>query len=124
VHIAWHSDYPWVGPASPLLHLYSMVTPYEIFTDDKTQCADPDWLPGKTFSVEEALPMMTIEGAYTLFRDQEVGSLEAGKFADLIVLSGDPTTIDPLDIKDLEVWMTMVGGEVEWCAPGHEAVCP
>jgi predicted amidohydrolase YtcJ len=124
VDIAWHSDYPWVGPASPLLHLYSMVTPYEIFTNDKTQCADPAWLPGKTFKVDEALPMMTIEGAYALFRDEEVGSLAAGKFADLIVLSGDPITIDPLEIKNLEVWMTMVGGEVEWCAPGHEALCP
>jgi predicted amidohydrolase YtcJ len=124
LHIAWHSDYPWVGPASPLLHLFSMVTPYEIFTDDKTQCVDTEWLPGKTFTVEEVLPMMTIEGAYALFRDDEVGSLEAGKFADLIVLSGDPTAIDPMSIKNLEVWMTMVGGEVEWCAPGHEEHCP
>jgi predicted amidohydrolase YtcJ len=101
-----------------------MVTPYEIFTEDRTQCRDPDWLPGRTFKVNEVLPMMTIEGAYALFRDQEVGSLEAGKFADLIVLSGDPTTIDPLRIKDLEVWMTMVGGKVEWCAPERQALCP
>ena len=124
VHIAWHGDYPWVGPASPLLHLYSMVTPYNIFSDDGTGCDDPTWWNGRTFTVDEVLPMMTIEGAYALFRDEEVGSLEAGKFADLIVLSGDPTAIDPLDIKDLKVWMTMVGGKVEWCAPGHEALCP
>lgn len=124
VHIAWHGDYPWVGPASPLLHLYSMVTPYNIFSDDGTECDDPTWWNGRTFTVDEVLPMMTIEGAYALFRDEEVGSLEAGKFADLIVLSGDPTAIDPLDIKELKVWMTMVGGEVEWCAPGHEALCP
>ncbi len=124
VHVAWHGDYPWVGPASPLLHLYSMVTPYEVFSDDGTECDEPIWWTGRTFNVDEVLPMMTIEGAYALFRDEEVGSLEAGKFADLIVLSGNPTTIDPLDIRDLEVWMTMVGGKVEWCAPGHEALCP
>ena len=124
MHIAWHGDYPWVGPVSPLLHLYSMVTPYDISSDDGTEYADPVWWTGRMFTVDEVLPMMTIEAAYALFRDEEVGSLEAGKFADLIVLSGDPTTIDPLDIKELEVWMTMVGGEVQWCAPGHEAICP
>ncbi len=123
-HIAWHGDYPWVGPISPLLHLYSMVTPYEIFTDDKVECADPVWITGRSFDVNEVLPMMTIEGAYALFREEEVGSLTAGKYADLIMLSGDPTTVDPLEIKNIEVWMTMVGGEVEWCAPGHEAFCP
>ncbi len=124
VHIAWHGDYPWVGPMSPLLHLYSMVTPYEIFTDNMTECADPVWMTGRSFNVNEVLPMMTIEGAYALFREQEVGSLKAGKYADMIVLSGNPTTIDPLEIKNLEVLMTMVGGEVEWCAPGHETLCP
>lgn len=124
LHIAWHGDYPWMGPVAPLLHLYSMVTPHSIFRDDQKDCDDPTWWTGRTFSVDEVLPMMTIEGAYALFRDEEVGSLETGKFADLIVLSGDPTTIDPLEIKDLEVWMTMVGGNVEWCAPAHEALCP
>ena len=123
-HIAWHGDYPWVGPASPLLHLYSMVTSREIISDDRTECDDPAWWTGRTFSVDEVLPMMTIEGAYALFRDKEVGSLEPGKFADLIILSGDPTTIDPNAIRDLEVWMTMVGGRVEWCAPGRESLCP
>lgn len=124
VHFAWHSDTPWVGPVAPLLHLYSMVTPYEVATDGVTICDTPAWLTRKTLTVEEALPMMTIEGAYTLFRDEEVGSLEPGKFADTIILSGDPTTVDPNSLKDLEVWMTMVGGLVEWCAPGYEALCP
>ncbi|MBE9507822.1 MAG: amidohydrolase family protein, partial [Chloroflexi bacterium] len=124
VHFAWHSDTPWVGPVAPLLHLYSMVTPYEVATDGVTICDTPAWLTRKTLTVEEALPMMTIEGAYTLFRDEEVGSLEPGKFADTIILSGDPTTVDPNALKDLKVWMTMVGGLVEWCAPGYEALCP
>jgi predicted amidohydrolase YtcJ len=123
VHFAWHSDYPWVGPAAPLLHLYSMVTPYEIINDTLTECPDPAWMTGKTLRVEEVLPMMTIEGAYTLFRENEVGSLEAGKYADLIILSGNPMT-DINAIKDLKVWMTIIGGQVEWCAPGHEEFCP
>jgi len=123
VHFAWHGDYPWVGPLSPLLHLYSMVTPYEIINDTLTECPDPVWMTGKTLTVEEMLPMMTIESAYALFRENEVGSLEPGKYADLIILSGNPMT-DINAIKDLQVWMTMVAGRVEWCAPGHEVFCP
>lgn len=68
--------------------------------------------------------MMTIEGAYALFREAEVGSLEPDKFADIIILSGDPLTVDPNTLKDLDVLMTMVGGQVEWCVPGYEALCP
>jgi len=57
--------------------------------------------------------MMTIDGAYALFRDEEVGSLEPGKFADLIILSGNPTT-DINSINNIEVWMTVVGGNMDW----------
>jgi predicted amidohydrolase YtcJ len=124
VHFAWHSDTPWVGPVAPLSHLYSMVTPYEVGADGVTICDTPAWLTAKTLTVGEVLPMMTIGGAYALFRDEEVGSLEPGKFADMIIVSGDPTTVEPSGLKDLEVWMTMVGGGVEYCAPGHEALCP
>ena len=42
----------------------------------------------------------------------------------MIIVSGDPTTVDPNALKDIDVLMTMVGGQVEWCAPGYEALCP
>ena len=67
--------------------------------------------------------MMTIEGAYAVFREDEVGSLEPDQYADLIILSGNPTT-DLNAIRNIEVWMTMVAGKVEWCAPSHEEFCP
>jgi len=120
-HFAWHTDYPWSSP-NPLFHLYSLVTSYEI-AGDLTECADPSWAGNKTLTVDEALPMMTIEGAYALFREKEVGSLESGKYADLIILSGNPTT-DFNAIKNIKIWMTMVGGKVKWCAPSHEGLCP
>jgi predicted amidohydrolase YtcJ len=120
-HFAWHSDYPWAS-TNPLFHLYSLVTPYEI-AGDLSECPDPSWVGNKTLSVDEALPMMTIEGAYAMFREQEVGSLVPGKYADLIILSGNPKT-DLNAIRNIQVWMTMVGGQVRWCAPGHEALCP
>jgi predicted amidohydrolase YtcJ len=56
------------------------------------------------------LPMMTINAVYTLFRDDEVGSLEPGKYADLIILSENPLAFVADEIPGLEIWMTMVGG--------------
>ncbi|MEN8243128.1 MAG: amidohydrolase family protein [Chloroflexota bacterium] len=53
-----------------------------------------EWLADHALTVEEALPMMTIAGAYALFREDEVGSLAPGKLADLLILSGDPLS-DP-----------------------------
>jgi len=124
LHIAWHGDDPWVGPISPILELYSFVTRKEVAEDGVTICEPPEWLADDTITVEEALPMMTIESAYALFRDQEVGSLKPGKFADLIILSDNPLTVHPDAIKDVQVLMTMVGGRVEYCAPGQGTLCP
>jgi len=124
-HFAWHSDTPWVGPwANPLGHLYSLVTDHEMDWDGETICDTPDWLRQKRITVEQALPMMTTEAAYALFRETEVGSLKAGKLADVIILSHNPMAVDPEEIKDIEVLVTVVGGVVEHCAPGYEALCP
>lgn len=77
-----------------------------------------------TITAAEALPMMTINAAYALFRDEEVGSIEAGKYADLIVLPDNPLTVAPEALVTMEVLLTMVGGRVEFCAPGHADLCP
>jgi len=124
-HFAWHSDRGAAQfPLPPLMHLYSMVTPFEVDVDGETICDTPEWIAHKMLTVEQVLPMMTIEAAYALFRDEEVGSLRAGKLADLIILSDNPLTVEPDAIKDLEVSMTMVGGRVAYCAPGYKALCP
>lgn len=123
LHVAWHGDDPWVGPVSPILELYNMVTRREV-AEDGTVCLPPDWLADTSITVQEALPMMNMGSAYAIFRDEEVGSLKPGKFADLIILPDSPLTVDPNTIKDLQVRMTMVGGEVAYCAPGQEALCP
>ncbi|NOY99181.1 MAG: amidohydrolase family protein [Chloroflexi bacterium] len=120
--VAWHSDFPYAD-LNPFLHLYSYVTRQEI-DEDGSICTPPDWLAAHRITVDEALPMMTINAAYALFRDEEAGSLKAGKFADLILVSDDPTAIDPNDIINLQVWMTMVGGRVEFCSDEHASLCP
>ncbi|MGB3904262.1 MAG: amidohydrolase family protein [Anaerolineae bacterium] len=120
--IAWHGDDPPLPPLDPLIDLYGFVTRREI-AEDGSICEPSDWLAANAITVEEALRMMTMGSAYALFRDEEVGSLAPGKFADVIILSEDPVTVDPNTIKDIEVLMTMVGGRVEYCAPGYEALC-
>ncbi len=54
----------------------------------------------------------TINGAYLIFRDDEVGSIEVGKYADFIVLDRDIFEINPVDIENTQVLMTFFNGEV------------
>jgi predicted amidohydrolase YtcJ len=120
--IATKTDYPWMGPTSPLLELYSLTTLRGV-AQDGSICEPDAWLADRTLTIEEALPMVTTNAAYLLFREDEVGSLEPGKLADLIILSDNPLDVKPEELKDIEVWMTMVGGEVMYCATGHESYC-
>lgn len=69
-------------------------------------------VPEQKISREDALRSMTINGAYLSFDEHNRGSIELGKLADLAVLADDFMTIPEDDIKDLEVVMTMVGGQI------------
>ena len=59
---------------------------------------DEKWLrgPHERISLKEAIEAYTINGAYQLFRDEETGSLKAGKSADFIILSKNPFETDPV----------------------------
>ena len=48
-----------------------------------------------------------------MFREHEVGSIEIGKRADLVVLSHDPTLVDPNNVRDIVVQQTYVDGDLE-----------
>ncbi len=56
----------------------------------------------------EALRAVTIDAAWQVFMDDQIGSIEPGKLADLVVLSGNPLETD--DIRDLVVDRTFIGG--------------
>lgn len=58
----------------------------------------------------EALYAATLGPAFQLHMDAEIGSIEAGKRADFAVLSDNPLTVEPLAIKDIEVWGTVLSG--------------
>ena len=62
----------------------------------------------------EALEIYTINGAYTSFEEKKKGTLEVGKLADLVVLSEDPSRIDPEEIKNINVLKTIIGGKIKY----------
>ncbi|HWP84283.1 MAG TPA: amidohydrolase [Terriglobia bacterium] len=67
--------------------------------------------PDQRISREEALRVMTIHNAYLNFEEKVKGSLEPGKYADLVVLSDDIMTCPAERIRDIAVLATMVGGQ-------------
>jgi len=68
--------------------------------------------PDERVSVDRALRAVTVDAAHQLRLDHELGTIQAGKLADLVALGDDPGDVDPLAIKDIEVSGTMVGGEI------------
>ena len=70
----------------------------------------------QTISREDALIAHTRKNAYFVFRENDLGSIEPGKLADLVVIDRDYLTIPAGDIKNIRVMMTMVGGRVVYDA--------
>lgn len=70
------------------------------------------WLPAERISLADAIRAYTLGAAFAARREQTTGSLEPGKFADLIVLAQDLFMIEPTVIGKTEVLLTMVGGNV------------
>ncbi len=68
----------------------------------------------QTVPVIDALRAVTIDAAWQVFRDKELGSIEAGKLADVIVVDGD-LLADPMNLKNLKVDQTYVGGVNIFC---------
>jgi predicted amidohydrolase YtcJ len=68
--------------------------------------------PEQRISRMEALKMWTWNGAYLMFAEKEIGSIEPGKLADLVVISKDYAKCPEDEIKDIEALRTVVGGKV------------
>ena len=72
---------------------------------------------GQAVSVGDALRAVTIDAARQLFMEEKVGSLEAGKVADLAVLSENPLTIEPDRLDQIRVIATYRGGRKAFESP-------
>jgi len=106
VTVAFGTDWP-VAPLNPLFGIYAAVTRRTV--DNK----NPDgWIPEQKISVEEAIECYTLNAAYASFEENIKGSIKEGKLADMIVLSEDILTLDPVKIKDVKVDMTIFNGEI------------
>ena len=104
VPTTFHSDYP-IAPPKPLLGITLGLTRVGQ-SGAKTLGAS------ERISVEQALRMVTIDAAYVLGLDSKIGSLEPGKLADFTVLERDPHTAKPAEIRNIQVWGTVLGGRV------------
>jgi predicted amidohydrolase YtcJ len=69
------------------------------------------WGPSQRISVEEAIRVGTINGAYASFEEKLKGSIEPGKLADLMVLGRNPFHEDPSKLVDIPIERTMTGGK-------------
>jgi len=81
---------------------------------DLTGFAGEGWHPEQAVSREQALKMFTVWPAYAAFEEDERGSIEPGKRADLTVLSADILTIPPAQILETRCLMTVVDGEIAY----------
>lgn len=101
IRVPGASDYG-PGPFEPLMAIQSMVT--------RRDYRGREWGANQRVSVDEALRIATIHGAYPSYEEHLKGSISAGKLADFVMLERDPHDVDPNQIKDIKVIRTIAGG--------------
>lgn len=101
LRVTWHADAP-LFMSSPL----SMIQMAVIRTSKKGSVFNAE----EAISVEEALKAATLNGAWQVHQENNLGSLEAGKLADLVVLADNPLKVDPDAIGEITVLQTWIGG--------------
>jgi predicted amidohydrolase YtcJ len=110
--IASGSDFP-VEQPDPMLGFYAAIT-----RQAPNGQPPQGWAPDQRLTREEALVSFTANGAYASYAETFSGTLEAGKLADLVILSQDIMTVAPKQIPATKVWKTIVGGEIVYDAGG------
>ncbi len=106
VHVPFGTDWP-VEPINPYLGLYAAVT-------RQSTEGEPagGWWPQERLTIQAAIRCYTAESAYASFEEKEKGQIAPGMLADLAVHSRDLLTIEPKEILQTEVVMTILGGRV------------
>jgi predicted amidohydrolase YtcJ len=101
IHAAAGSDFS-PGPFAPLMGIQGMVT--------RKGWDGTTWGLNQRVSVDEAIRINTLNGAYASKEENIKGSITVGKLADYVVLAEDPHTVNPEKIKDIQIVRTVVGG--------------
>ncbi len=107
IHAAAGSDFS-PGPFAPLMGIQGMVT--------RKGWNGEVWGANQRVSVDEALRINTLNGAYASREEASKGSITAGKLADFVVLSEDLQTVNPEKIKDIQIVRTVVDGKTVYQA--------
>jgi predicted amidohydrolase YtcJ len=110
VRFSFNSDSP-VSPVSPLRYISTAVT--------RQEQQGPVLGSDQRITVDQAIRAVTLDAAYQLFLDDRIGSLELYKWADLVVLDGNPRAADmkPGEIMNIAVVATFVGGVQKYGSP-------
>ncbi len=107
VMLAFGTDWV-VEPLNPMGGLYAAVTRQDLETGQP----EGGWFPEQRLTMEEAVRAYTLGSAYADFREKELGSVTAGKLADLVVLDKDIFTIPRREFLSTSVVMTVMNGKV------------
>jgi predicted amidohydrolase YtcJ len=107
IRVAAGSDFG-PGPFAPLMGIQGMVT--------RTGWNGETWGANQRVTVDEAILINTLNGAYNSHEEAIKGSISPGKLADFVVLGDDPHTVDPARIKDIKIYRTVTGGETVYQA--------
>ncbi len=106
IPIAFGTDWP-VESLNPLLGIYAAVTRESVNGEP-----DGGWFSDEKISVEQAIEAYTLGSAYAEFAEQKKGSIEAGKLADIVVLSKNLLEISAREILNTKVICTIVDGKI------------
>jgi len=90
------------GPYEPLMALQSMVT--------RKDFSGRVWGPSQRITLDQAMKICTMHGAYASHEEHVKGSITAGKLGDFVFLGESPYDVDPDGIKEIQVIRTVVGG--------------
>jgi predicted amidohydrolase YtcJ len=106
VVLANGSDFP-VEEANPMLGFYAAIT-----RQDPRGHPAHGWMPEERLSRDEALKAFTWNAAYAAHAEKDLGSLEPGKLADMVLLNKNVMTVDAIEILSTAPIMTVIGGEI------------
>lgn len=105
--LVFSSDWPACISLDPIRGIHVAVN-----RRDPAGFPEEGWIPGEKISIYEAMKAYTSMGAFSSFEETKKGMLKPGFLADLIVLSDDIFTIDPMKIHEVKVEKTLVDGKV------------
>jgi predicted amidohydrolase YtcJ len=100
------------APLGPILAISAAV--------NRVRASGKVFQPEERLTLEEAIRAVTSTSAWAFHQEDVNGSIEVGKFADIVILGRDILTVDPLEIKDIPILMTITNGNVVYTNPNQD----